>query len=96
MHIQGNNTTCTSILVMEDNQSNQKKKTQECEVNKAGPEGPNGGRIKTSRDDVVHRCLNSQGRRDHNTHPRFQTSVSSPYLRKLIHVFQKDSNTFTA
>lgn len=49
-------------------------------MNKAGPEGPNGGRIKNSRDDVVHRCLNSQGKRDHNTHPRFQISVSSPYI----------------
>lgn len=57
-----------------------RRKNKECEVNQTGPEGLNGGKIKNRTEDGIHRCLNSEGRRDHNKHPRFQIYVSSPYI----------------
>jgi len=60
-----------------------------------------GEKIKNCREDVTHGHLNSECRWDHNKHPGFQISVSSPYISgNLIRMFQTDIqldlNTFTA
>lgn len=73
-------------------------------MKKAGSEGLNGGKVKNSTEDVVHRCLNSQGRSDHSKHPEFQSSVSSPYiaerfkhslLKKLSLLMERCSNVLS-
>lgn len=73
-----------------------RRKNKECEVNQTGPEGLNRGKIKNSTEDVIHRCLNSEGRRDHRNIQDFkflyQAHISQETFEKDI---QHILNTFT-